>query len=72
MKEIHAYQNDDGTYRVEVIGTKFIEKTFGKDIIRESTESKMEVPRAQINITALLSCDDDERKFFTLKIEQED
>lgn len=71
MKEIHAYQNDDGTYRVEIIGAKFVEKTLGKGTIRETTESKMEVPRAQINITALPPCDDDERKIFTLTIEQE-
>ena len=71
MKEIHAYQNDDGTYRVEVFGVKFIENILGKEIIKETTESKMEIPRAQISITGLPPSEEDEGKYFSITIEQE-
>ena len=69
MKEIHAYKNDDGTYRVEVISVKFTEQKLGKGEINTITESKMEVPRAQINITALPPGDEDEKTMFTIMIE---
>jgi hypothetical protein len=68
MKELHAYQNDDGTYRVEVYGVKFTEQTLGKGEIKTITESKMEVPRAQINIVGLPPSDEDEGKYFTIMI----
>ena len=70
MKEIHAYQNDDGTYRVEVLGIQVVEKMLGKGVIRDTIESKIEMPRAQISIVNLLPGDDEE-EYFTLKIEQE-
>ena len=68
MKEIHAYQNDDGTYRVEVLGIQVVEKMLGKGVIRDTIESKIEMPRAQISIVNLLPGDDEE-EYFTLKIE---
>lgn len=71
MKEIHAYQNDDGTYRVEVLGVKFAEHTLGKAEIKTITESKLEIHRAKINITSLAPSDEDEGKYFTIMIEQE-
>jgi hypothetical protein len=69
MKEIHAYQNDDGTYRVEVLGVLFTEQTLGKSEIKTITESKMEVPRARISIIGLPPGDNDEGKYFTITIE---
>ena len=51
MKEIHAYQNDDGTYRVEILGVTVTEQTLLKGKIDTTTEHKMEVPRAKIDIT---------------------
>lgn len=71
MKEIHAYQNKDGTYRVEVLGIKFTEKMLDKERIREITESKMEIPRAQINIIGLPPGNEDEGKYFTITIGDE-
>lgn len=65
MKEIHAYQNDDGTYRVEVLGVKFNDTA----LCREITESKIEIPRAKVNITSLPPNDEDEGKHFTITIE---
>ena len=69
MKEIHAYQNDDGTYRVEVFGVEFTEQTLDKGEIKTITESKIEIPRAQISITGLPPSDEDKGKYFTIMIE---
>lgn len=69
MKEVHAYQNDDGTYKVEILGVKFTEQTLGKAEIKTITESKIEIPRAQISITSLPPSDEDEGKYFTILIE---
>lgn len=69
MKEIHAYQNDDGTYRVEVLGVKFTEKMLGKSTIREITDSKIEIPRAKVSITSLPPSNEDQGKYFTIMIE---
>ena len=63
MKEIHAYQNDDGTYRVEVLKMQLTEKMFNKNIIKETTEAKLEIPRALINITTLSPSDEDKSNF---------
>jgi hypothetical protein len=65
MKEIHAYQNDDGTYSVEVFGVEFIDTEF----VREAKEYKMEIPRAQISITGLPPSDEDKNEYFTVTIE---
>lgn len=64
MKEIHAYQNDDGTYSAEIFGTQTLDE--GGTIT--TNEYKMEVPRCQIIITALQSYDDEE-KYFSIIVE---
>lgn len=66
MKEIHAYQNDDGTYRVEIIGTTHQTKTVGKHEIKEMIEAKTEIPRALLHIEALTS--NDEGQLVTIMI----
>lgn len=69
MKEIHAYQNDDGTYRVEITRlVKIPRLQHGKGWVEETTQSTVEIPRAQISITALMSHEDKE-ECFTIKIE---
>lgn len=56
MKEIHAYKNDDGTYRVEIIGpVKSSRLQQGKGWVDEVTQSTTEIPRASIQITAYAS-----------------
>ena len=68
MKEIHAYLNDDGTYRVEVLKMELTEKMFNKNIIKETTNAKLEIPRALIDITTLSPSDED-KSSFTITIE---
>lgn len=63
MKEIHAYQNDDGSYMIEVFGTQTLENG-------EPAEYKMEIPNGKISITALQPYDDEE-KYFSIIVEQE-
>lgn len=58
MKEIHAYLNDDGTYRVEILDTAHQTKTVGKHEIKETVEAKTEIPRACLHIEALTSNDE--------------
>ena len=73
MKEIHAYQNDDGTYRVEILGqVKTSRLQHGKGWIDETTQSTAEIPRAQISITGLPSNDEGEGKYFTIMLGDED
>jgi hypothetical protein len=57
MKEIHAYRNEDGTYRIECIGEVATEvKEFkGHPVAEETTQATMEIPRAQIHIEALVA-----------------
>lgn len=57
MKEIHAYRNEDGTYRIECIGEVATEvKEFkGHPVLEETTQATMEIPRAQIHIEALVA-----------------
>lgn len=45
MKEIHAYRNDDGTYRVEGIGL-----AMDNGVSKEVT---IKIPRAKIDVEAL-------------------
>ena len=53
MKEIHAYRNEDGTYRVEIIGSvKSSHFQQGRGWVDETTQSTAEIPRASIQITA--------------------
>lgn len=67
MKEIHAYQNDDGTYRVEIIDTILQTKIIGKHEVKEITESKTEILRASIQITCYQ--DENTGKIFTIEVE---
>jgi hypothetical protein len=55
MKEIHAYRNEDGTYRVQCIADVATEvKEFkGKPMAEEIREAIIETPRAQIYINTL-------------------
>lgn len=55
MKEVHAYQNDDGTYRVEIVDIVKTSRTIGREIYESTTESRTEIPRATIQITAYKS-----------------
>lgn len=52
MKEIHAYQNDDGTYRVEIVDIVKTTRTIGRKLFEYTDESKAEIPRAGIQIIA--------------------
>ena len=63
MKEIYAYQNDDGTYMIEIFGTQTLENG-------ETAEYKTEIPNGQISIVALQPHNDEE-EYYTIKIEQE-
>ena len=45
MKEIHAYKNEDGTYRINGVGEMFNGKEF--------VEVDVEIKRAKISIDAL-------------------
>ena len=47
MKEIHAYRNEDGTYRVEGIGCA-MDNGASKDVT-------VRIPRAKIDVEALVS-----------------
>lgn len=56
FKEIHAYRNEDGTYRIEMRS----DVTYGTTelwgcLVGETSQSITEVPRAQIHINALSS-----------------
>lgn len=51
MEEIHAYQNKNGTYKVEIIRSAEQVTYIDKHEIRQTTESKIEIPRASILIT---------------------
>lgn len=54
MKEVHAYQNDDGTYRVTVMN-KSEKKLPGDGRTDKTIEGTMDCRRAIIEITPLLS-----------------
>jgi hypothetical protein len=47
MKEIHAYRNEDGTYRVEGIG-------YAMDKGGASKEVVVRIPRAKVDVEALV------------------
>ena len=67
MKEIHAYLNDDGTYRVEILGITHQTKLFNKHTMKETTETKMEIPRASIQIEAYTN--EDTYEIFTFEVD---
>jgi hypothetical protein len=52
MKEIHAYRNEDGTYRVEGIGL-----AMDNGVSKEVT---VRIPRAKIDVEALATKDSGE------------
>lgn len=59
MKEIHAHRNEDGTYRVtcidEVKETKDLQ---GHSVVKNTTQTTMEIPRAKLHIEALVANDE--------------
>lgn len=67
MKEMHAYQNEDGTYRVEIYETAKDTRYMGKCKYEELIESKIEVSRAKLNIE-ILPLADGENKLITLTL----
>lgn len=58
MKEIHAYLNEDGTYRIEIVGKvrHEVAEINGQPIGMESVQTVTYVQRASIQINEL---DDD-------------
>lgn len=69
MKEIHAYQNDDGTYRVEITRlVKIPRLQHGKGWIDETAQSTAVISRGYISITGLAPNDEGEEKYFTIRI----
>lgn len=58
MKEIHAYLNEDGTYRIEIVGKvrHEVAEINGQPIGMESIQTVTYVQRASIQINEL---DDD-------------
>lgn len=67
MKEIHAYQNDDGTYRVEILSTTYQTKMIGKHKVEKTIEAKTEIPRASIQINAYMN--ENTREIMTIEVE---
>lgn len=68
MKEIHAIQNDDGTYKVEIFGRTVVRKHDGNIRTEDTTECATVVPRATIHICALSNPTDDKQELFTFEI----
>lgn len=71
MNEVHAYQNFDGTYRVEILGTECTTKYVGKHKIEETTKSKVEIPSAFIDI-AVCKSSHPNLPALTIKFDEED
>ena len=59
MKEIHAYLNEDGTYRVEVVGCA-MESGELKEVV-------IQIPHASVTVDALTKEDTDELFSITVK-----
>lgn len=55
MKEIHAIQNDDGTYHVTITNRVKKKKLLGSHNTEETIEGTMECQRAIIEVTPLQS-----------------
>lgn len=70
MKEIHAIQNDDGTYRVEIFGRTVARKHVGAIRTEDTTECSAVVPRATIHICALSGPTDDKQELLTFEIKE--
>ena len=62
MKEIHAYRNDDGTYRLECAVDTYVD--------RELMEAKIIYERAKLTIDPLVSSSSD--TILELIVEEED
>lgn len=60
MKEIHAYKNEDGTYRIEGVSAMTDHGEL-KDVI-------IQIPRADLNINVLKS--DNSKELFTLTVKE--
>lgn len=71
MKEIHAYQNEDGTYVVEMKGNFKTIKTIETESFEIINEGKISIPRAGIQIFAYTNGKPDD-KIFTLSLFNED
>ena len=52
MRELHAYENEDGTFRAEIHDKAEYLSTKGT---KEITDIIVEIPRAEIELTALES-----------------
>ncbi len=52
MREIHAYQNNDGTYKVEIVDIVKTTRTIGRKFFESTDEGKINIPRAGIQIVA--------------------
>ena len=50
MRELHAYENKDGTFRVEI---HYKAKYFSTKGTKEIENTIVEIPRAEIELTAL-------------------
>ena len=55
MKEIHAYQNEDGSFKVEIIETVCVTKLLGKHEVKDTTEKKVEITKASIHISPFIA-----------------
>ena len=65
MKEVHAYLNEDDTYRIHIIGEEYISD--------QLCTVKGFYPRAIIKIEALEAMDDkSSNEMFTLEIDDDD
>ena len=61
MKAIHAYRNKDHTWRVEMIGSAWVDDSL-TDVVEK-------IPRAKITIE-VLPTNEDSYELFTLKIKE--
>lgn len=53
FREIYAYLNEDGTYRVDIKTCFTRECKIGKEIIKEIIDGEINIERANIKIEAL-------------------
>lgn len=65
-KEIHAYQNQDGTYKVDIFErrSESTQSYYGQ--LKDDIDTHMEIPRANISITAYKDESSDE--IFTIQM----
>ena len=70
MKEIHAYQNNDGSFRVEIMETVCTTRFFGKHEIKDTTEKRAEIAKASIHIAPFIE-NNDEALMFQIDLGEE-